>query len=46
MLVLQVAHASHVSCRRYNVVYHVGVRDLYEGLQQSANLFVTYSITK
>ena len=31
---------------RYDVIFHVGVRDLYEGIQTSAQLFVDYSINK
>ena len=27
-------------------MYHVGARDLYEGLQQAAQLFVDYSISR
>ncbi|PNW79070.1 hypothetical protein CHLRE_09g399663v5 [Chlamydomonas reinhardtii] len=31
---------------RYLYMYHVGARDLYEGLQQAAQLFVDYSISR
>lgn len=31
---------------RYNVMYNVGVKDLYEGLQSSAKLYIDSSIAK
>lgn len=31
---------------RYNAFYHVGITDLYEGLQQAATTFVDYAVSK
>ena len=46
LLVLDANADIYATCPRFQYIFMVGSRDLYEGVQSSAELYISYCITQ